>query len=219
MRLTMHDGGAGSRCLRTLTACLLLSVIAVSDGLAGEWENMRESYDNKLRAQAKRIAEIEARERRVPADQEKRADKITRDRITGIKGSLKSDGKTRSLADTAERASGDARALIDVYREQGEYLDIVMSEWEAEGAERRKLRESIAALRKSLERANADLATAIEVAETTAMRVPQSGVLEKVARIEAAEKERARWLRAQAALDRERQQRERGAAERERGVR
>ncbi len=135
----MHDGGAGSRCLRTLTACLLLSVIAVSDGLAGEWENMRESYDNKLRAQAKRIAEIEARERRVPADQEKRADKITRDRITGIKGSLKSDGKTRSLADTAERASGDARALIDVYREQGEYLDIVMSEWEAEGAERRKL--------------------------------------------------------------------------------
>lgn len=94
-----------------------------------------------------------------------------------------------------------------------------MSEWEAEGAERRKLRESIAALRKSLERANADLATAIEVAETTTMRVPQSGVLEKVARIEAAEKERARWLREQAALDRERQQRERGAAERERGVR
>ena len=89
----------------------------------------------------------------------------------------------------------------------------------AEGAERRRLRESIAALRKSFERANADLATAIEVAETTTMRVPQSGVLEKVARIEAAEKERARWLRAQAALDRERQQRERGAAERERGVR
>ena len=81
-------------------------MIAVSDGLAGEWENMRESYDNKLRAQAKRIAEIKARERGVPADQEKRADKITRDRITGIKGSLKSGGKTRSLADTAERASG-----------------------------------------------------------------------------------------------------------------
>ena len=215
----MHDRGAGRRCLRTLTACLLLSMIAVSDGLAGEWEHMRESYDNELRAQAKRIAEIEARERRVPADQETRADKITRDRITGIKGSLKSGGKTRSLADTAERASGDARALIDLYREQGEYRDIVMSEWDAEGAERRKLRESIAALRKSLERANADLATAIEVAETTTMRVPQSGVLEQVARIEAGEKERARWLREQAALDRERQQRERGAAERERGVR
>jgi len=44
-------------------------------------------------------------------------------------------------------------------------------------------------------------------------------VLEKVARIEAAEKERAKWLREQATLERERQQRERNAAERERGVR
>src|SRR5260370_13808854 len=113
----MQHGGAGRRCLRTLTACLLLALIAVPDGLAGEWENMRESYDNELRAQAKRIAEIEARERRVPADQEKRADKITRDRITGIKGSLKGGGKTRSLASTAESAYGDARALIDVYSE------------------------------------------------------------------------------------------------------
>ena len=215
----MHHGGPGRRCLRTLMACLLLSLIAVPDGFAGEWEHMRESYDIKLRAHAKRIAEIEARERGVPADQEKRADKITRDRITGITGSLKGGGKARSLADTAERASGDARALIDVYKEHGEYLDIVMSEWRAEGAERRKLRESIAALPKNLERANANLARAIEVAETTTMRVPQSGVLEKVARIEAEAKERARWQHEQAARERERQQREREAAERERGVR
>ena len=215
----MHDGGAGRRCLRTLTACLLLSVIAVSDGLAGEWENMRESYDNTLRAHAKRIAEIEARERGVPVDPEKRADKITRDRITGIKGSLKGGGKARSLADAAERASGDARAVIDVDREQGAYLDIVMSEWRAEGAERRMLREALATLAKNLERANTNLVRAIEVAETTTLRVPQSGVLEKVGRIEAAEKERARWQREQAARERERQQREREAAERERGVR
>lgn len=215
----MHHGGTGRRCLRTLCACLLLSLIAVPDGLAGEWENMRESYDNKLRAHAKRIAEIEARERGVPADQEKRAAKVTRDRITGIKGSLKGGGKARNLADTAERASGDARALIDVYREQGEYLDIVMSEWRTEGAERRKLRESIATLQKNLERANANLARAIEVAETTTMRVPQSRVLEKLARIEAEAKERARWRLEQATRERERQQREREAAERERGVR
>jgi hypothetical protein len=215
----MRQDGTGRRWLRTMMACLLLSLITVPDGLAGEWENMRESYDNKLRTHAKRIAEIEARERGVPADQEKRAEKITRDRITGIKGSLKGGGKARSLADTAERASGDARALIDVYREQGAYLDIVISEWGTEGAERKKLRESIATLQTNLERANANLARAIEVAETTTLRVPQSGVLEKVARIEAAEKERTRWLREQAALERERQQRERGAAERERGVR
>ena len=213
----MHHGGTGIRWLRTLGACLLLSLIAAPDGLAGEWENMRESYDNKLRTHAKRIAEIEGKER--GTDQEKRADKITRDRITGIKSSLKGGGKARSLAETAEKASGDARSLIDVSREQGEYLDIVISEWGTEGTERKKLRESIATLQKSLESTNANLARAIEDAETTTTRVPRSGVPDKVGRIEAAEKERARWLREQAALDRERQQRERNAAERERGVR
>jgi hypothetical protein len=215
----MRQDSTGRRWLRTMMACLLLSLITVPDGLAGEWENMRESYDNKLRTHAKRIADIEARERAVPADQEKRADKITRDRIAGIKGSLKGGGKARSLAEAAEKASGDARALMDVYREQGEYLDIVISEWGTEGAERKRLRESIATLQKNLERTSANLTRAIEVAETTTTRVPRSGVLEKVARIEAAEKERTRWLRQQAALERERQQRERGAAERERGVR
>ena len=215
----MYPGGAARPCLCTLTACLLFSLIAVADGLAGEWENMGERYDSTLRAEAKRIAEIEARERGVPADQEKRADKITRDRITAIKGSLKGGGRARSLADAAERASGDARALIDVYREQGEYLDIVMSEWRTEGVERRKLRESTATLQKSLERANASLTRAIEVAETTTMRVRQSGVLEKVARMEEEAKARARWQREQAARERERQQREREAAERERSGR
>jgi hypothetical protein len=180
---------------------------------------MRESYDNKLKAHAKRIAEVEARERGVPADQEKRADKITRDRISGIKGSLKGGGKARSLANTAEKAPRDARALIEVSREQGEYLDIVMSEWRAEGPGRRKLRDSIATLPKNLEHANANLARAIDVAEAMTGRVPESGLPEKAGRIEAAEKERARWLREQAALERERQQRERSAAERERGVR
>jgi hypothetical protein len=215
----MHLGGAARRRLCTLTACLLLSLITVADGLAGEWENMGESYDRTLRAQAKRIAEIEGRERGVPADQEKGADTITRDRITAIKGSLKGGGRARSLADAAERASGDARALIDVYREQGEYLDIVMSEWRTEGVERRKLRESIATLQKSLGRANTSLTRAIGVAETTTMRVRQSGVLEKVARLEEEAKARARWQREQAARERERQQREREAGERERSGR
>ncbi len=216
----MRESGTERRWLHTLMACLLLSLITVPDGLAGEWETMRESYDNKLKANAKRIAEIEARERGVPADQEKRADKITRDRISGIKGSLKGGGgKARSLANAAERAPRDARALIDVSREQGEYLDIVMSEWRVDGTERRKLRGSIATLPKNLEHANANQARATEVAEATSRLVPESGLPEKAGRIEAAEKERARWLREQAVLERERQQRERTAAERERGVR
>jgi hypothetical protein len=109
--------------------------------------------------------------------------------------------------------------LIDVSREQGEHLDIVVSQWRADGKERRRLRESIATTPKNLEQANASLARTTEVAEATIMLVPESGLPEKVGRIEAAEKERARWLREQAALERERQQRERAAAQRERGVR
>ena len=77
-------------------------------------------------------------------------------------------------------------------------------------------------MEKHLERSSADLARATEVAE--AMRLQQSGALEKVARIEAETAEagdrlRARWQREQAAREREREQREREAAERARGVR
>ena len=58
------------------------------------------------------------------------------------------------------------------------------------------------------------------MAEATSRLVPQSGVLEKVGRIEAASRKSAtRWQHEQAARERERQQRERDAAERERGVR
>jgi hypothetical protein len=200
-------------------ACLLLTLIALPDALASEWEDMRASYDTKLKAHAKRIAEIEARERGI-SDPEKRADKITKDRISAIKGLLKGGGgKARSLANAAERAPRDARALIDVSREQREYLDIVVSEWRADGTGRRKVRGSLATLPKNLEHVNANLARATEVAEATTRRVPESGVPERVSRIEAAEKERTRWLREQAVLERERQQRERGAAERERGIR
>jgi len=224
--MAMDHGDTRRRSLCTLMTCFLLSLLAAPDALAGEWENMRDSYDSKLRAHAKRIADIEARERGVPADQEKRADKITRDRIAGSRASLKGGGKgkSKSLADAAEKASGDARAMVDVFRGQSEYLDIVTSEWGAEGAERRKLREAIAISQKSYERARANLARAAEVAEATTMHVQHSGAPEKVARIEAATREAgerltARWQHEQAAREREREQREREAAERARGVR
>jgi len=215
----MHHGGTGRRCVCTLMGGLLVSLLAVPAGLAGEWESMRESYDNTLKANARRITEIEAKERAVPGDPEKRADKITRDRIAAITRSLKGGGKTRSPADTAEKASGDASTLAGASGEQGGYLDAVMSEWRAEGAERRKLRESMTTLARNLERANGSLTRATEVAEATTVLLPQSGVLEKVARSEAETKERATWQRAQELRERERQQRERAAAERERGVR
>jgi hypothetical protein len=216
----MHHGGTGRRCLDTLMACLLLTLIAVPDALAGEWEKMRESSDGKLTAHEKRIAEIDAKERGIPADQEKRAHTITRDRLTRIRASLKGSGKGKSPADTAEQASSEAMALVDVYREQSKHLDIVTGEWGAQGAERKKLRDAITALQKSLERINANLAGAAEAARATTARVQESGVLEKVARIEeAGERLRARWQRERAAQERQREQREREAAERARSLR
>jgi hypothetical protein len=216
----MHHGGPGRRCLRSLMAGLLLSLIAVPEAPAGEWERIREAYDNTLRAYEKRIAEIEAKERGSPADQQERADKITRDRIMAIRASLKGGGKGKSLAEAAEKASGDARARADLYREQSGYLDIVANEWGAQGAERKKLREAVATLQKNVERVNANLARVAE-AQT---RVQQSGVLEKAAQVETAvseagERLRARWQREHAAREREREQRERDAAERARGLR
>jgi hypothetical protein len=199
----------------------LLSLIAAPAALGDEWEKMRGKYENTLRAHEKRIAEIEAKERGGSADQEARAVKITRDRVTGIRAALKGGGKGRGLADTAERASSDARALVDLNREQSGYLAIVTREWGAAGAERKSLRDAMATLQQSFQDIEANLARA---AEATTAPVQQSGVLEKVARTEVAASEarerlRARWQREQAAREREREQREREAAERARGVR
>jgi hypothetical protein len=201
-------------------AGLLLALSAVSDALAGEEEKIRENYDNALRTYEKRIGEIEAKERGV-LDQQQRADKITRDKVASVRTSLRGSGKGKSLADAAEKASSDARAMADLYREQSEYLDVVTSEWGAQGAERKKLREAMATVQKNLELFNANLARA---AKETSASVKPSDVLEKATRIDAAvseagERLRARWQLEQAARERESQQRERQAAERARGAR
>lgn len=204
---------------RAPMACLLLTLLsAVSDAAAGEWEQIRESYDNALRTHEKRIGEIEAKERGVP-DQQQRAEKITRDKIGSIRTSLKGNGKAKSLADAAEKASGDARALADLDRDQSEYLEVVKGEWSTEGAERKRLREVTATAQKNLERANASL----RAAKATTAGMNPSDVLEKTAGIEAAineasERIKARWQLEQAARERESRQREREAAERARGA-
>jgi len=215
----MDHGGPARRCLPTLLGGLLLALIPVGDAVPSEWGNIRESYENILRAHEKRIREIEAKERGV-ADQEQRADKITRDRVSALRGSLKGGRKGKSLADAAEKAPGDARALPDLSREQAEYLDFVAREWGAEGGERKKLREATATLQKNFERANSSQAKA---AKAPADLQP-SDLLEKAARIEATVTEagdrlRARWQLEQAARERESRQREREAGERARGSR
>ena len=186
---------------------------------------MRESYDTKLSAYRKRIAEIEAKGRGASADPGKRADGITRDRLAEIRASLKGDGgAARRLIELAEKASRDGKALVDVYKGQNEHLDIVTREWGADGAERKKLTSAIAAMQKSLALVNTNLAMAAEAASAMTTGVQQSGVLEKVARIEAEASETrerlsARWERERAVREREREQREREAGERARGLR
>jgi hypothetical protein len=220
----MRQGVTRGRGLVILMAFLLLP-IAIPDALAGELEKMRESYESKLRAHQKRITEIEAKGRSASADPVKRADAITRDRIADIRASLKgSVGATQRLAELAEKASGDAKALVDLYKGQSEHLDVVTGEWGADGTERKRLREAITALQKNLDLARTNLAMATEAAGAMMTRVEQSGVLEKVARMEAVASEArerlsARWEHERAAREREREQREREAAERARGLR
>src|SRR5262245_23735984 len=212
----MHHGGSPRQCLCATIGGLLLVLIAISVAVAGEWENTRESYDNALRANEKRIREIEAKESGIP-DPQQRADKITSDRVGSARAALKGSGKGRSLVQAADRASGEASALPDLYREQSEYLNVVTSEWGAEGAERKKLREALAISQKNLERASASLANAAKATEAIA----PLDVLEKATQIEATVKEaverlRARWQLEQAARERETKQRGRDAAERAR---
>jgi hypothetical protein len=215
----MDHGGPTGRCLTTLMAGLLLALSAASEGLAGEWEKLREGYDNALRTHEKRIGEIESKERGI-ADPERRAEKITRDRVSSVRVSLKGGGKGKSLADAAEKASDDPKAPADLSREQGEYLDVVQNEWGAEGTERNKLRDSMATVQKNFERVNANLTKAAKATEG----LKPSDVLEKAAAIEAmvteaGERLKARWQLEQAARERETKQREREAAERARGTR
>src|SRR5262245_30299721 len=212
----MHHNGLARWSLPPVTGGLLLALVATSVVVAGEGDNIRESYDSALRANEKRVKEIEAKETGI-TDPQQRAAKITSSKVDSTRASLKGGGKGTSLAQAAEKASGDARALADLYREQNEYLNAVTSEWGAEGAERKKLRESTAISQKNLERANASLAKA---AQATAGVTPPD-LLEKPARIEAAvneaaERLKARWQLEQAARERETKQREREAAERTR---
>ena len=188
-----HDGPA--RLCRPILMAGLLLALGVSDAPAGEWEQIRESYDNALRTHEKRIGEIEARERGIP-DQLQRADKITKDKIASV------------------------RTLKSGPRDQGEQLDLVRSEWGAEGGERKKNREAMATTQRNLERANANLTKAAK----EMARPDPSSALETAARIEAAVTEagdrlRARWQLEQAARERETAQREREAAARARGAR
>jgi len=209
--------GERVRCgLLILAGSLVLPLVGISDAVADELDAIRTNYENARKTNEKRIQEIEARERGI-ADPQQRAEKITQDKVTALRNSLKGDRMGKVLADAADKAANDPTAMADLSKESSKYLDAARSDWSAEGPERKRLREAMAAAQKNVESINANLTRAAGGTAT----VPAVDALEKAARIEgavneAADRLQARWQREQAAREREAQQREREAAERAR---
>jgi hypothetical protein len=188
--------------------------------LGREWDQARERQARTLRDNAQRIAAILAKEGGASTDEHQRAQRITQERVAGIDTTLTGGGRGRQLARAAEKVS-DAAALRELGRGQDEYLGIATRE----GAEERKrLQDATVALEKNAQLVTSHLTRATEAALAAAGRVPESRVLEKAARSEAAAGEirellTARGERERAALEREREQRQRETGERARGQR
>lgn len=209
--------GERVRCgLLILAGSLVLPLVGLSDAVADELDAIHSNYESALKTNEKRIQEIEARERGI-ADPQQRAEKITQDKVAALRNSLKGDRMGKVLADAADKAANDPSAMADLSKESSKYLDAALSDWGAEGPERKRLREAMADAQKNVESINANLTRAAGATATA----PAVDALEKAARIEgavneAADRLQARWQREQAARERDAQQREREAAERAR---
>ena len=209
--------GERVRCgLLILAGSLVLPLVGLSDAVSDELDAIRSNYESALKTNEKRIQEIEARERGI-ADPQQRAEKITQDKVAALRNSLKGDRMGKVLADAADKAANDPSAMADLSKESSKYLDAALSDWGAEGPERKRLREAMADAQKNVESINANLTRAAGAIATA----PAVDALEKAARIEgavneAADRLQARWQREQAARERDAQQREREAAERAR---
>src|SRR5881396_2711695 len=93
-------------------------------------------------------------------------------------GSSESGGAGKRLAEMAEKASTDSRALGELYRMQQEYVARATREWR-DGEERKKLEEASSLLQRNMERVNSSLRMATEAAEAMSTRIRQSELLEK----------------------------------------
>src|SRR6266545_2865107 len=72
-----------------------------------------------------------------------------------------SGGAGKRLAEMAEKANTDGRALAELYRMQEQYVDRATGEWR-DGSERKKLQEASSLLQRNTERLNSSLTTATE---------------------------------------------------------
>lgn len=205
-----------TRRLLIVAGILLLPLAGASSAAADELDAVRGNYETVLKANEKRIQEIEARERGI-TDPQQRAEKITRDKVTALRNSLKGDRTGKILADSADKVASDPKTLPDLARDSSKYLDTTTTDWGADGAERKRLRDSMAASQKNIERINGNLTRAVR----STANIQASDSLETATRIEAAVTEagdrlQARWQNEQAARERDAKQREREAAERAR---
>jgi len=151
------------------------------------------------------------------------AERTTRERIAAAGTALPADAPGQKLAALAEQAGADPRAFAALERAQDEYVARTLSEW-GDGPERKAFQEAGLQLQRNAERTSAALRAAAEAGDAAAIRMLHSGVLGKIARLEAAAKEAGvrlagRWERERAMREREREQREREAAERARDQR
>src|SRR3984893_11718174 len=147
------------------------------------------------------------------ADELRRAEQITRDRVAAANAALPSGSTGKRLAELAEKESTDGRALADLYRMQDDFVDRATGEWR-DGGERKKLQEASSLLQRNTERINSSLTIATEAAKTLSARIQQSGVPEKMAQLETAAKEAGarlagRWVLERGGRERERAQRRR----------
>ena len=203
-----HDHPRARRHRRAVTAAVLAVLTSTPGAVASEWDAMRAQQRAALQAAGGRIAGVDALERASPAERDKLADTLTRDRIAQARRRLNQDGAgPAAIADQTSRR-----------------LPAVTRDWGPSGASRVALGASSATVQQSLELADRNLTQALEAVQATTTRVQQSGLLEAVASIEITASEtgeqlNARWQREHTARERERQQRERELGERERGVR
>ena len=138
-------------------------------------------------------------------------------------GSSARDGARDRLAALADKASTDRQILTQLYRMQDEYVARATREGRGE-AGRKKLQETTDLLQRNTDQINSSLRMATEAAETLSTRLRRSGVLERMAQLEAGVQEAGarlstRWEFEQATRARERDQREREAGERARAQR
>src|SRR2546426_3646530 len=112
-------------------------------------------------------------------------------------------GAGKKLAEMAEQASADGQTLAEQYRLQEQYVDCAIGKWR-DGPERMELQEASRRLQRNTEHLQSSLRRTAEAAETLSTRMGQSGVLAKIAQMEAAVDEAgarlaARWERERAA--------------------